>query len=45
MEFMPFNSLQIEHYALKSPSAFSGIVFYMFLQLIILFMESIRILV
>ena len=40
-----FYSLQIEHYALKSPSAFSAIVFYIFVQLIILFMESIYILV
>ena len=40
-----FYSLQIEHYALKSPSAFSAIVFYIFLQLIILFMESIHMLV
>ena len=40
-----FYSLQIEHYALKSPSAFSAIVFYIFLQLIILFMESNHVLV
>ena len=43
--FPAFSSLQIEHYALKSPSAFSAIVFYIFLQRIILFMESIHILV
>ena len=40
-----FYSLQIKHYALKLPSAFSAIVFYIFLQLIILFIESIHILV
>ena len=40
-----FKSLQIGQYALKSPSAFSAIVFYIFLQLTILFMESIHILV
>ena len=40
-----FYSLQIEHYALKTPSAFSAIVFYIFLQLNVLFMESIHILV
>ena len=33
----------IEHYALKSPFAFSAIVFYIFQQLIILFMETIHI--
>ena len=36
-------SLQIEYYALKSSSAFSTLVFYIFLQLIILFLESIHI--
>ena len=40
-----FHSLQIEHYAYKSPSAFSAMVFYIFLQLIILFTVSIHILV
>ena len=38
-------TLQIEHYALKSRSMFSAIVFYIFLQLIIPVMESIHILV
>ena len=40
-----FYSLQKEHYPLKSPAAFCAIVFYIFLQLFILFEESIRILV
>ena len=40
-----FYSLQIEQYALKSPSAFSAIVSYIFLQLVIQFMELIHILV
>ena len=39
---LAFYILQIEHYALKLPAAFSAIAFYIFLQLIILFMESIR---
>ena len=39
-----FYSLQIEHYALKLPSAFSATAFYIFLQLIVLFMESIHML-
>ena len=44
MELIGIYSLQIEHYALKSPFVFSAIVSYSFLQLIILFMEPIRIL-
>ena len=40
-----FYSLQIEHYALKIALCVSAIVFYIFLQLIILFMESIHIIV
>ena len=39
-----FYSLQIEHYAVKWPRLFSAIVFYVFLQLNIPFIESIRIL-
>ena len=44
MESMGNVQLQIEQYALKSPPAFSAIVFYLFLQLIFLFMKSICIL-
>ena len=43
MEFTSIFSLKIEHYALNSPFAFSAIVFYIFLQLIILLIELIHI--
>ena len=45
MEFTAFYSLQIENYAQKSTSVLSAIVFYILLQIIVLFMELIHILV